>query len=253
MKIFNWLKRNKGMLLLCLIGIALLVVWSAAPFIVQWLLPKSFDVKSGTEALSNAGQFGDLYGSINALFSGFALVGVIAAIWLQSKELRLQRQELVNQREEIALNREEMKQSNREAAKSADALTKQLSLSATSAMLQALPFLINGQRERVHVMLGWMGIEKDISAISQDFVRTQMKEVGEEIEMYLKTIKEDEAMRGKNEDDVTEDEEDIDCYVNWVKGKVRALETSLRDLNLLDGYFRDMDSLYSEMRNNVNY
>ena len=41
-----------------------------------------------------AGQFGDSFGAINALFSGLALGGVIVAIWLQSRELELQREEM---------------------------------------------------------------------------------------------------------------------------------------------------------------
>ena len=36
-------------------------------------------------APENAGSFGDMFGSINALFSGLAFVGVILAILLQKK------------------------------------------------------------------------------------------------------------------------------------------------------------------------
>ena len=42
----------------------------------------------------NYGRFGDLFGSINALFSGLAFLGVIIAILLQRKELKDQRKEL---------------------------------------------------------------------------------------------------------------------------------------------------------------
>ncbi len=47
-----------------------------------------------TEALTAQGQFGDLFGGINALFSGLALAGVVTAVILQSHELQLQRTEL---------------------------------------------------------------------------------------------------------------------------------------------------------------
>ncbi|MEB3120418.1 MAG: hypothetical protein VKL41_04250, partial [Snowella sp.] len=40
------------------------------------------------------GQFGDMFGAVNAFFSGLALVGIVYNIILQRKELRLQRQEL---------------------------------------------------------------------------------------------------------------------------------------------------------------
>ena len=47
------------------------------------------------------GTFGDMFGSINALFSGFAFAGIIITIWFQRKELMLQRQELKDTREEL--------------------------------------------------------------------------------------------------------------------------------------------------------
>lgn len=47
------------------------------------------------------GTFGDMFGAVNALFSGMAFLGVIFAILLQSKELKLQRKELKFTREEL--------------------------------------------------------------------------------------------------------------------------------------------------------
>ena len=40
------------------------------------------------------GQFGDLFGGVNALFTGLAFAGVIYTILLQRRELELQREEL---------------------------------------------------------------------------------------------------------------------------------------------------------------
>jgi len=47
------------------------------------------------------GEIGDMFGSINALFSGLALSGIILSILLQRNELQLQRQELINTRLEF--------------------------------------------------------------------------------------------------------------------------------------------------------
>lgn len=47
------------------------------------------------------GQFGDMFGAANTTFSGLALVGVIIAIVLQSRELELQREELKMTRREL--------------------------------------------------------------------------------------------------------------------------------------------------------
>lgn len=47
------------------------------------------------------GPFGDKFGAVNSLFSGFAFAGIIIAIYLQKKELEYQRQELEETRIEI--------------------------------------------------------------------------------------------------------------------------------------------------------
>ncbi|MNJ37404.1 hypothetical protein D3C77_322210 [compost metagenome] len=46
-------------------------------------------------------EFGDMYGSLNTLFSGLAFVGVIISIRLQSKELSETRKEMKNQGEQF--------------------------------------------------------------------------------------------------------------------------------------------------------
>jgi len=54
------------------------------------------------------GQFGDMFGAINALFAGFAFGGVIYTIFLQMKELEYQREELKLTRDEIKGQKEQM-------------------------------------------------------------------------------------------------------------------------------------------------
>ncbi len=48
------------------------------------------------------GEFGDRFGVANAVFTGLAVVGALAAFRIQRKELQLQRQELRAQRKEFA-------------------------------------------------------------------------------------------------------------------------------------------------------
>lgn len=57
----------------------------------------------------NKGEFGDMFGSINSLFSGFALAGIILTILMQRKELKLQRLELQETRFEFATQNETLK------------------------------------------------------------------------------------------------------------------------------------------------
>ena len=61
---------------------------------------------------ADRGTFGDMFGSVNALFSGFAFVGVIYAILLQSKELKLQRKELRFTRDELEGQKIQMEAQN---------------------------------------------------------------------------------------------------------------------------------------------
>lgn len=68
---------------------------------------------------STRGQFGDLFGVVNALFSGLAFAVLIYTMNLQRKELALQRQELALTREE--LSRSASAQEKSEAALSAQA------------------------------------------------------------------------------------------------------------------------------------
>ena len=75
-----------------IIGVLFLFgLWISTYFVVTYL----FGSPDGP------GQFGDIFGSINALFAGLAIAGAVYAIFLQSRELALQRQELQLQREEL--------------------------------------------------------------------------------------------------------------------------------------------------------
>lgn len=54
------------------------------------------------------GTFGDMFGSINTLFSGLAFGGIIYTIYQQRAEFKLQREELILQRQEVAQTNKEL-------------------------------------------------------------------------------------------------------------------------------------------------
>lgn len=58
---------------------------------------------------TKGGTFGDSFGALNALFSGFAFAGIIYTIFLQKQELKLQRKELRQTREEFIIQNETLK------------------------------------------------------------------------------------------------------------------------------------------------
>ena len=82
-------------------------------------------------SLQDKGAFGDLFGSLNALFSGLAFAGLIYTIYLQRQELELQRTELRENREELA--------------RAATAHERNLRLSNLNAMIQAYSVILNPQ------------------------------------------------------------------------------------------------------------
>jgi len=85
--------------------------------------------------IATAGQFGDVFGVVNASFSGLAFAGIIYTILLQRKELSLQRKELRLTRRE--LTRSAAAQENAEKA-----LAQQVSTAQKSGWLATINFLI---------------------------------------------------------------------------------------------------------------
>lgn len=59
------------------------------------------------------GQFGDKFGSINALFSGLAFAGLIVTLIQQKQELSLQREELQETRKELSCQSKEFEEQNK--------------------------------------------------------------------------------------------------------------------------------------------
>lgn len=86
-------------------------IWWVVGFVViAWLITA---VASGLSKHDSAGTFGDAFGSVNALFSGLAFVGLVYAILLQRRELELQRKELRETRAELKGSREAQEVQNK--------------------------------------------------------------------------------------------------------------------------------------------
>ncbi|RUW77450.1 MULTISPECIES: hypothetical protein [unclassified Mesorhizobium] len=103
---------------LVLIFGGVIVLWIATPFAMRCIYPN----------LSDRGLSGDLYGSVNALFSGLAFAGVIVAILLQREELALQREEQKQMREEVQRSTEAQNEAQRALNKTIYAQTFKVAL-----------------------------------------------------------------------------------------------------------------------------
>lgn len=75
-------------------------------FFLGWIVPHHFKVEG------SAGVFGDMFGGVNALFSGLAFAGIIYTILLQRHELKLQRDELELTRAELKGQKEQLSAQN---------------------------------------------------------------------------------------------------------------------------------------------
>lgn len=107
-------------------------LWSCLALAAYWLLPD----------WQTRGQFGDIFGAVNALFSGLAFAGVIFAILLQREDIALQREELTLTRQELARSAHAQEQS--EAA-----LRVQAESAARTATLSTINFLLTLYRREL--------------------------------------------------------------------------------------------------------
>jgi hypothetical protein len=86
------------------------------------------------------GQFGDMFGGINALFAAFAFAGLLYTVYLQREQLSLQRQELEEARQEAveqrSLQRQELEDSRKESIKQITTMQQTVWASALDALIR---------------------------------------------------------------------------------------------------------------------
>ena len=82
-----------------------LVICSSIATIIIWAL--TFILFATNWDKDERGTFGDMFGAVNALFSGLAFAGLIVTLIMQHEELSLQREELAQTNDELAAQREE--------------------------------------------------------------------------------------------------------------------------------------------------
>jgi hypothetical protein len=107
----------------------------------------------GNKCHTDRGTFGDMFGGVNALFSGLAFLGIIISIRLQSKELKA--------------TKEELARSASAQEKSEKALAQQVHHMKLTAQLNALQLMINNAYYRkdnpsMHDIGGSWGSQHDI-------------------------------------------------------------------------------------------
>lgn len=87
------------------LALVTIAIWLLVSVAAQWTFDHALP-RYVTENLDHRGQFGDMFGAVNALFSALALAGVVTAIWHQRDDLVAQikaDQRLERQRQSILL------------------------------------------------------------------------------------------------------------------------------------------------------
>lgn len=115
---------KKNLFIYLIIGVIILWALSAVITIVfldQW---------------ADRGTFGDLFGAVNALFSGLAFAALIYTIVLQREEIKANR-------EEIVLNRKELAKGSKLQQKAQQVLMEQVAQTHLSAKMNAMRTLVD--------------------------------------------------------------------------------------------------------------
>jgi hypothetical protein len=155
--------KNKSQFQFILPIIAVLLVVGLWMFCYYYLTNKVFEkIDSTTWAMR--GQFGDMFGAVNALFSGLAFSGIIYTILMQREELSLQR-------EELKLNRQELQDTRKEFEQQNETLWMQRFESTFFNLLTTHNKLVDGLK-----ILGWQNEGRTIFTKFVEFLQIRMRE-----------------------------------------------------------------------------
>jgi hypothetical protein len=145
---------------LTLIGTLVIVVYVVYGYMIYSHFKEETTIS--TSAWERRGQYGDMFGAINTLFSGGAFIGIIYAIFLQRKDLKVQLDALNMQFEELQLTRSEHKRSADTQAEQLKALLAQLnqtsSIYLTSLSNQHNWDLLDKHEHLPPALPSWVGI-----------------------------------------------------------------------------------------------
>lgn len=174
-------EKQKKQIGIVAISFVAVFIWAVIPSGVYWVL-------TGGD-LGKSGQFGDMFGTVNALFSGLAFAAIAWTMTLQQRQIAVQMEQLKLQREEMALQRKEMKESRGELAKQAKAQEAQTQVSIAQVRAAAYGAAIELKKLEAEYM---------IHDLTQDNLKPYLfKEKLEEIDGWVvalfKVIKQLEA------------------------------------------------------------
>lgn len=159
------------------------ILWILLAFIViLWILYPFILIKFINE-VNFRGLFGDSYGALNTLFSGFAFAALIFTIVQQNTQLQVQKEELVLQRKELELTRIELSRSAKAQESTEKSIKNQALLMEYSSRLDGLKTLYQTYKdnsknnrysfsEKQEFENNAIKIEKDIEQLIDNLAKT---------------------------------------------------------------------------------
>lgn len=153
------------------VAACIVAFWAALPFVAYY----------GLADWQTRGQFGDVFGAVNALFSGLAFAGLIFAILLQREDLELQR-------EELSLTRAELARSAEAQVQSEAALRSQADAARRSSRLATINFLLDFYRHELAQMRGVAYMQGDPRLSSMRRLETREAALLSQIELLYEEV-----------------------------------------------------------------
>jgi hypothetical protein len=140
-------------------------------------------------AKDERGLFGDMFGAVNALFSGLAFVGLIYIILLQSQELKLQREELKLTREEMQDTRVEIEGQKKALELQSVTMQKQQFENTFFQLLKYKSTVISNLRNSHHSGIeALQDIINSVGTVNQMSKTNSIKTHSRYVNSYLKSI-----------------------------------------------------------------
>lgn len=198
------------------------------------------------------GEFGDMFGAANALFSGLAFAGLIYAIWLQRVELRLQREELAATRAELRGQKEQLEAQNRTLRKQSFENTFFQLLRLHNDIVNAIDLVKTGEGSRItkgrdcfHMFFNRLKDEYERDKRAR--THTAMSTIHVVNEVYMRFYTEHEAELGHYFRSLyntvklvdNSDVQDKRLYTNLVRAQLSSYEVLLMFYNCLSEMGRE--------------
>ena len=155
--------KNKSYVLWILLAIVILL-WVLYPFILDKYISPDND----------KAEYGNSFGALETLFSGFAFAALVYTIIQQNIQLRLQKEELTLQRKELELTRIELSRTASAQESTEKSIKNQAVLMEYSSRLEGLKILLESYREN--------SISKQTAFIDKEKYKQKAKKIEKDIE-----------------------------------------------------------------------